>query len=247
MSNESPPKNVQTYKSFNKLNFMALNCMLGNVFYGYMLGVYNPIQKYIRTEYGWNNSEDSLNSGLLTALIPIGALLGCVSAGPISNSILVRKTLIIADLLAVVGVGITMVNTYLTFSIGRLISGYAVGLNSTLVPIYLSEISPKEIAGLLTSYTQIGVNAGILISDLFGLAVPEAGSPDSPNYWRLMFGFPVVTLGLRLIMLLFVFNKELPLYYLKKGQKEQAKEVIIIFFFFFVIKKKLNCKFNIFR
>lgn len=36
--------------------------------------------------------------------------------------------------------------------IGRLVLGFCVGLNSTLVPIYLSEIAPGPIRGIIGTF-----------------------------------------------------------------------------------------------
>ena len=52
--------------------------------------------------------------------------------------------------------------------IGRLIVGITSGINMTIVPIYINEMSPKEIAGLMGSYIQTILNIGILLSYSFG-------------------------------------------------------------------------------
>lgn len=45
---------------------------------------------------------------------------------------------------------------------GRFLSGFSSGSYSVIIPLYISEISEKEIRGTLGSYFQLQVNAGIL-------------------------------------------------------------------------------------
>lgn len=43
-------------------------------------------------------------------------------------------------------------------------SGLAVGVSSTLVPLYNSELAPKEIRGRLITFNQIAMTFGIAVS-----------------------------------------------------------------------------------
>ncbi|KAK9244438.1 general substrate transporter [Lipomyces tetrasporus] len=47
--------------------------------------------------------------------------------------------------------------------IGRAISGIGVGISSTLVPIYQSEIAPRKLRGRIVSFQQFAITCGIMI------------------------------------------------------------------------------------
>jgi MFS family permease len=47
--------------------------------------------------------------------------------------------------------------------VGRIIGGFAVGIASSIVPVYQSEIAPKEIRGRVVALQQWAITWGILI------------------------------------------------------------------------------------
>lgn len=51
----------------------------------------------------------------------------------------------------------------------RILSGIVVGMNSMLVPIYISEISPVSLQGLNGSMNQVFINVGIIFSFIFSI------------------------------------------------------------------------------
>jgi len=52
--------------------------------------------------------------------------------------------------------------------VGRLLTGFATGSLSVIVPLYTSEIAEKEIRGTLGTYFQLQVTAGILFTYAIG-------------------------------------------------------------------------------
>ena len=57
---------------------------------------------------------------------------------------------------------------------GRFICGISVGLNSVIVPLYVREISPKQISGMMGSFNQGFINVGNILSAFFGLFFPTS-------------------------------------------------------------------------
>lgn len=52
---------------------------------------------------------------------------------------------------------------------GRVVSGLAIGILSSVVPLYISEVAPTEVRGRLISVQQLMITIGILISGTFRL------------------------------------------------------------------------------
>jgi MFS family permease len=86
----------------------------------------------------------------LTSIVPFVALIGALIGGPLAK--LGRKiALIITDLFSIIGVVTCVCGLHFKaihlFFIGRIICGINVGINSTLVPLYIKEISPVKMSG----------------------------------------------------------------------------------------------------
>jgi MFS family permease len=56
--------------------------------------------------------------------------------------------------------------------VGRLITGFCGGLFCVASPIYIADISDTNIRGLLSSFYQLMVNLGILVSYVLGAFIP---------------------------------------------------------------------------
>lgn len=161
--------------------------------------------------------------------MPIGAIIGAFTGGVLAGKIGRRNTFILADIIGIIGCVIWMFQGNVPLFLGRLISGVAVGINSAVVPIYINEMSPLSISGVMGSMTQLMVNVGILLSFLLGLnlaGVKElTAHPDDQWWWRFMFGFPIITAALRTFALLTVFKFETPSYLILCGKEKEAREI----------------------
>ena len=62
-----------------------------------------------------------------------------------------------------------MINSYPVFVVGRVLIGISCGISSTVAPIYLAEIAPKNKKGLFGSSFNLGITIGIVVAQIFGL------------------------------------------------------------------------------
>lgn len=87
----------------------------------------------------------------------------------------------------------TALNIYqLIFS--RLIIGFASGVSSVVVPVYLGEIAPPTLRGTLGTCTQFALVIGILMSDVF--AFPLA----TTERWRYLFAITPILAFVQLLL-----------------------------------------------
>ncbi|MBW0498665.1 hypothetical protein O181_038380 [Austropuccinia psidii MF-1] len=120
--------------------------------------------------------------GLLTASYTIGGFLGSLYASRLADNYGRKHALLTAS--ALIGSGsiiMSISNAFFFILFGRTIIGIGCGLNTVLVPIYLSEISPPSIRGSIGVMNQLAIVIGIFISQLISL--PFAKSYD----WRWIF------------------------------------------------------------
>jgi MFS family permease len=109
------------------------------------------------------------------------------------------------------------VSSYETLMAGRFLSGLYGGLFIGVLPMYLNELPPKNLRGLVGTLTQLFVVLGILVSNILGL--PELlGTFD---LWPVLIGFPLIPI---LAHVGLFFFPESPKYlYINKNQPAESK------------------------
>ena len=130
------------------------------------------------------------------------------------------------------------------FNIYRVIGGIGVGLASAICPMYISEVAPSNIRGMLVSCNQFAIIFGQLVvyfvnffilGDHIQPLVEEMGkgianiTPAAQwtvtTGWRYMFGSEAVPAGLFALLICFV--PETPRYLVSVGKDEKALEVLV--------------------
>jgi len=148
-----------------------------------------------------------------TTLVPLSAMFGSLLGGVLAKYGR-KKALIIIDIIGIIGV-LLCILSLLTKGItpmylGRVIIGLTVGLNTTLVPLYIKEMSPSEMSGLTGFFNSHTYNFGILFSSLLGLTLGDPYKLTNIPFLYLMLGFPILTLLIRIIFLNTVFKYDTP-------------------------------------
>ncbi|KIY71948.1 hypothetical protein CYLTODRAFT_434963 [Cylindrobasidium torrendii FP15055 ss-10] len=103
--------------------------------------------------------------GSMVAVLEVGAFITSVLAGRIGDSLGRKGTLFIGAVIFTIGGAIqAFTSGFAVMVVGRIISGFGVGLLSTIVPIYQSEISPPNHRGALACAEFSGNIAGYAFS-----------------------------------------------------------------------------------
>ena len=175
---------------------------------------------YIKREFKLE-SEPTIE-GLIVAMSLIGATCITTCSGGISDWLGRRPMLIISSVLYFLS-GLVMIwspNVYILL-LARLLDGFGVGLNVTLVPLYISETAPPEIRGLLNTLPQFTGSIGMFLSYcmVFGMSLMTL-----PN-WRLMLGVLSIPSLIYFALTVF-FLPESPRWLVSKGRMREAKKVL---------------------
>ncbi|PRQ52701.1 putative major facilitator, sugar transporter, major facilitator superfamily [Rosa chinensis] len=191
---------------------------MSNFLFGYHIGVMNGPIVSIARELGFEGN--SILEGLVVSIFIVGAFLGSICCGSIVDKLGCRRTFQIDTIPLILGALISaQAHSLDEVLLGRFLVGLGIGVNTVLVPIYISEIAPTKYRGSLGTLCQIGTCLGI-ISSLF-LGIP---SEIDPHWWRTMLyiasvpGF-VLALGMQ-------FAADSPRWLCKVGRLSNAKEVI---------------------
>mmetsp|Transcript_11757 Transcript_11757/g.17202 ORF Transcript_11757/g.17202 Transcript_11757/m.17202 type:complete len:468 (+) Transcript_11757:394-1797(+) len=203
---------------------MCVTASIGSFLFGYNIAVVGQALDSVASSLKFPN--DGIVSSLLTSVMPLGAAVSAPFAGTVSDEIGIRKTLMLFNLINILGAGITMVPNTITFVIGRAITGLSVGIYAALVPIFINESSPTDISGKTGSLFQIKTNLGILIAQALGIFLKDDNQDSTSReyWWIFMFGLQIVFAFTQFLLLLLVYRLETPAWYWRKNFSEDALE-----------------------
>lgn len=101
--------------------------------------------------------------GLVTALLELGAFVGAFSAPHISDHLSRRMAMRVGCFFFLVGAAIqTGSMNYDTVVAGRFVGGLGIGLLSSTMSVYISEIAPPNMRGMLLDLNELFVVLGIV-------------------------------------------------------------------------------------
>ena len=200
---------------------------IGGFMFGYDSGVINGTQEGLEKAF----SLSKLGTGLNVGAILIGCAVGAFAAGRLADVWGRRTVMIIAALLFLVSaLGSGAAHTSLVFIAFRLIGGLGVGAASVLCPVYISEVTPANIRGRLSSVQQIMIITGLTGAFVANYVLAHtAGSSTAPFWlglpaWRWMFWMQTIPAAIFFFALLSI--PESPRYLVAKGKDAEAEKIL---------------------
>ena len=115
--------------------------------------------------------DPNLLQGMLIGILPFGGLFGSLIARLFLKSISRIKGMHCAFLLLVISLIIVQITTPLSLLIGRFMEGICIGYYVSIAPIYLKEISPKELKSITGTFFSLGKILGIVLVVIIELNV----------------------------------------------------------------------------
>lgn len=214
---------------FNKalIARIVIVATIGGFMFGYDSGVINGTQKGLEAAFALGR----LGIGINVGAILVGSSIGAFGAGRLADLIGRRATMMTSAALFIVSALLAAVAGSSTiFIIARIIGGLGVGAASVTSPVYISEVTPANVRGRLSSVQQVMIISGLTGAFVANFLLARfAGGSTEPLWggyaaWRWMFGLQVIPAAIYLIALYFI--PESPRYLVVKGHLPQATAVL---------------------
>ena len=237
---------------------IVMVAVLGGLLFGYDTAVISGAEKGLQAFF--KNAGDFTYTdgwhGFTSSSALIGCIIGSAFSGMLATKLGRKNSLFIAGLLFFISAlgsmdpefllfdyGVPTYSLLIMFNIYRVIGGIGVGLASAICPMYISEVAPSNIRGMLVSWNQFAIIFGQLVVyfvNFFILgdhiqplveemgkglaAITPAAQWTVTTGWRYMFGSEAVPAGLFALLICFV--PETPRFLVSIGKDDKALHVL---------------------
>jgi SP family galactose:H+ symporter-like MFS transporter len=193
----------------------AIFAAVGGLLFGYDTAAISGAVIFIKQQFSLSTFPEELVVGMVL----VGAATAALGGGRLSDRLGRRATLMLTSVIFIIGALIcAFAGSFQILLVGRTIVGLGIGLASTTVPVYISEVSPPQSRGWQVSLFQLAITIGILVAYMVDYAFAGSGG------WRWMLGLaavPGIILGLGMLYL-----PESPRWLAKHGQTEKALKIL---------------------
>ena len=238
---------------------IVMVAVLGGLLFGYDTAVISGAEKGLQAFF--MGAQDFQYTDYMHGFTSSSALIGCIIGSALSGLLASRlgrkRALIVAGVLFFISAlgsmepefllfqhGVPTYSLLVMFNIYRVIGGIGVGLASAICPMYIGEVAPSNIRGMLVSWNQFAIIFGqlvvyfvnfLILGDHTNPVIEQIGqgvnavAPGSDPWtiqtgWRYMFGSEAVPAGLFALLICFV--PETPRYLVMVGRDEKALSIL---------------------
>ena len=253
--------NEKVYQTGSKgyLISIVMVAVLGGLLFGYDTAVISGAEKGLQAFFigAQDFQYTDMFHGFTSSSALIGCIIGSALSGILASKLGRKKSLVVAGVLFFISAlgsmypeflffdkGVPTKSLLISFNIYRVIGGVGVGLASAICPMYIGEVAPSNIRGMLVSWNQFAIIFGqlvvyfvnfILLGDHTNPVMEQIGEgvnkvlPGSDPWtiqteWRYMFGSEAVPAGLFTILICFV--PETPRYLVMVKQDQKALSIL---------------------
>lgn len=239
---------------------IVMVAVLGGLLFGYDTAVISGAEKGLQAFF--MGAEDFTYTDFWHGFTSSSALIGCIIGSALSGVMASnwgrKRSLIFAGVMFFISAWGSMcpeslvlpkgepnLTLLIVFNLYRVIGGVGVGLASAVCPMYIGEIAPSNIRGMLVSWNQFAIIFGQLVvyfvnffilGDHIAPAIQSVGNGMNQilnggeaawaieTGWRYMFGSEMVPAGLFALLICFV--PETPRYLAMVGQDAKAERIL---------------------
>jgi len=200
-----------------RLFSVAATATLGGLLFGFDVAIITGAGPFLEKQFHLT----PLTLGVVFSSLLFGCVVGSSFAGELADRFGRRKPLLgVAVLFALTSIACGLAESALFLIIARFLGGIAVGAESALTPMYVSEASPRALRGRMGALYQLSIVVGITVSYCVNYLLHDAGDSN----WRWMFisgAFPAILFWIMLWRV-----PESPRYLVLRGRVQEARTVL---------------------
>jgi MFS family permease len=136
------PTETTRYKSYSQIILIVVNLSLSNLYFGYCLVYISTIDFNEVIEIFSISLESSTAKGILTGCIPVGAGIGALLGLKLIHVFSRRNFVLFINLIAIMAGSLIYITNFGVLICMRVIQGICVGLYTSIIPTYITEITP---------------------------------------------------------------------------------------------------------
>lgn len=252
--------NNQQTGSKTYLAAIVMVAVLGGLLFGYDTAVISGAEKGLQAFFlGASDFKyTDFMHGFTSSSALIGCIIGSALSGIFAGKFGRKRSLVFAgvcffisawgsmepETLGLLPYGKPSWHLLVVFNLYRILGGIGVGMASAICPMYIGEIAPSNIRGMLVSFNQFAIIFGQLvvyfvnflilgdhtnpviesIGQGFSAVMPNSDPWTISTGWRYMFGSECIPAGLFTILICLV--PETPRYLMMVGREEKALGIL---------------------
>ena len=153
----------------------AVFAAVGGLLFGYDTAAISGAVIFIKQQFSLSTFPEELVVGMVL----VGAALAALGGGRLSDRLGRRTTLILTSIIFILGALIcAFADSFQTLLVGRTIVGLGIGLASTTVPVYISEVSPPRRGAGKSRYSSLLSRSESLLHISLTTRLPGAAGGD---------------------------------------------------------------------
>eukprot|EP00039_Didymoeca_costata_P001047 m.49239 g.49239 ORF g.49239 m.49239 type:complete len:571 (-) comp10605_c0_seq1:1615-3327(-) len=198
---------------------------IGGFLFGYDTGVVSGAMLLIVEDLGLQGKL--LQQEIIVSATLVGCIIAAAAARPITEKLGRKPAVLIGSFVFLIGAIMMALSRMFPYTLyvliaGRFVVGLAVGLASMAVPLYIAELAPSSMRGVLVSLNVVFIVGGQFISCVVAATLSKF---DYPHGWQLMLGLAGVPAFLQFVGMMFA--PESPRWLAKYKGEEKAKAVLL--------------------
>ncbi len=226
---------------------VTLVATLGGLLFGYdtavISGAEGGLQKFFEAATDFEYTK--VLHGITSSSALIGCIIGSALSGLFADRLGRKKALVCAGIMFFLSAlgswypeflfyeyGKPTMSLLVAFNFYRVLGGVGVGLASAICPMYIGEIAPSRIRGMLVSWNQFAIIFGQLVVYFVSYLIVQYAKETYPDFarwtmetgWREMFVSEAYPAGLFTILIMLV--PETPRYLTMIGKEDKALRVL---------------------